>query len=1014
MSHEKEDGSSGPPTRDSQLATEPPTLDRRRFLTVLGTSGAGAVALSGCSTDRVEKLIPYLVQAEDQVPGVATYYASSCTECASGCGVHVRTREGRAVKLEGNPEHPINQGKLCSRGQAALQGLYNPGRLKGPMARGADGRLQEITWDDAIARLAGKLTGAGGRVAAISGAGRGTFSDLLAEWVGALGGRVVRYEPFAFEAMRAANRQVFGLDQMATYDFAKAKHIVSFGADFLESYPGSIEHQRGFAQSHGFSGAGVAKFVYLAPRRDLTGLNADEWYPVRPGSEAALALTMANLVLAERGGNPALRSALAAYTPEMAAQESGVPETTIERLAREFAAQQPSLAVAGGIATQHSGAIELCAAVNLLNFVAGNLGQTVHFGADNQSADGYAALDALLTGMDGGEVAVALVHEANPAYALPKTSRFGARFQKVGYKVSTSMYLDETAALCDLILPQHHALERWDDVRPRAGVYNLMQPVMEPVFNTLPAGDVLLRTAKKVGGALARFSAASYQAHLQGRWQALATERGDKDFAGFWHGALQRGGVFAPAPARTVSLGAGATQVKYTRPNFEGSGDLVFLAYPHGMVHDGRGTNKPWLLENADPVTKITWHSWVEIHPDLARRLDVRNGEVLRLTSPHGTVEAPVYVYPGVHPGVVAMPLGFGHTEYGQFARGRGANALDLLGAPQGPFLPYVSTRVTLAKTGEYQKLATVEGTPRQLGRGIAEAISLEAARKGLTIEQAYIAEGRGKHEVNTDTELEAVKGWSKEQAEATQYGDYAAANPRWGMAIDLAKCTGCQACVTACYAENNIPTVGETEIHKGREMTWIRIERYWEESQAPGAEAGARFIPMLCQHCTNAPCEPVCPVYAAYHTADGLNGQVYNRCVGTRYCANNCPYKVRYFNWYKYNEMSWPSPLHLQLNPDVTVRARGVMEKCTFCVQRIRGAQNTARLEDRPLRDGEFTTACAQACPSDAIVFGNVNDPASRVARLRQDNRGYRVLEDLNTRSAITYLAKVLPSREA
>jgi len=541
-----------------------------------------------------------------------------------------------------------------------------------------------------------------------------------------------------------------------------------------------------------------------------------------------------------------------------------------------------------------------------------------------------------------------------------------------------------------------------------------MQPVMQPVFDTLPAGEVLLRTATKAGGGLARFTAASYEAHLQSRWQALASQHGEKDFAGFWHGALQRGGFFAPAPARPVSLASGAGQVKYTRPSFEGNGELIFVAYPHGMLYDGRGANKPWLLENADPVTKIAWHSWVEIHPDLARRLDVRDGEVLRLTSPHGSIEAPAYVYAGVHPNVVAMPLGFGHTEYGQFAQGRGVNALDLLGAPAGPFLPYISTRVGLAKTGHYKRLATIEGNPRQLGRGIAESISLDAARKGLTIEQAYIAEGRGKHEVNTEQELEAVKGWSQEQAEATQYGDYAAANPRWGMTIDLAKCTGCQACVTACYAENNIPTVGESEIYKGREMTWIRIERYWEEDKPPGAGATARFVPMLCQHCTNAPCEPVCPVYAAYHTADGLNGQVYNRCVGTRYCANNCPYKVRYFNWYKYNESAWPAPLHLQLNPDVTVRARGVMEKCTFCIQRIRGAQNDARLEDRPLRDGEFTTACAQACPSDAIVFGNLTDPASRVARLRQDNRGYRVLEDLNTRSAITYLAKVTLRDEA
>jgi molybdopterin-containing oxidoreductase family iron-sulfur binding subunit len=355
-----------------------------------------------------------------------------------------------------------------------------------------------------------------------------------------------------------------------------------------------------------------------------------------------------------------------------------------------------------------------------------------------------------------------------------------------------------------------------------------------------------------------------------------------------------------------------------------------------------------------------------------------------------------------------------GHTEYGAYARGRGVNALDLLGSPAGAFLPYLSTRVTVEKTGRYKKLASIAGNPRQLGRGIAEAITLESAQKGLTIEQAYLAQGRGRHEINTEQELEAIKGWSREQEEETRYGDYAGDNPRWGMAIDLAKCTGCQACVTACYAENNIPVVGESEIHRGREMTWIRIERYWEGEAEPRQPPAARFIPMLCQHCSNAPCEPVCPVYAAYHTADGLNGQVYNRCVGTRYCANNCPYKVRYFNWYKYNESSWPDPLHLQLNPDVTVRARGVMEKCTFCIQRIRGAQNDARLESRPLRDGDVVTACAQACPSDAIVFGNVKDPASRVARLQQDPRGYRVLEDLNTRPAITYLAKVLLPAEA
>jgi molybdopterin-containing oxidoreductase family iron-sulfur binding subunit len=327
----------------------------------------------------------------------------------------------------------------------------------------------------------------------------------------------------------------------------------------------------------------------------------------------------------------------------------------------------------------------------------------------------------------------------------------------------------------------------------------------------------------------------------------------------------------------------------------------------------------------------------------------------------------------------------------------------------------YLSTRVRIEKLNTWKAVATTEGTPRQLGRGIAEAMPLAAAAKGLTVREAYL-EAAGVHEgeEHTATEVKAIRGWRQDQVEMRKLGDYAVAQPSWGMSIDLAKCTGCSACVTACYAENNIPTVGYDEVLRGREMSWMRIERYWEGGGDTGEPVQARFVPMLCQHCENAPCEPVCPVYAAYHTADGLNGQVYNRCVGTRYCSNNCPYKVRYFNWYKYNETAFPEPLNLQLNPDVTVRARGVMEKCTMCVQRIRRAQHEARLEDRAIRDGEFMTACAQACPSDAIVFGDARDADSRVARLRQDPRGYHILEETNTRPAITYLAEVLHGAEA
>ncbi|MGH7497596.1 MAG: molybdopterin-dependent oxidoreductase [Gemmatimonadales bacterium] len=984
------------------MSDDSSSLDRRKFLTVLGAAGGGALALSGCSTSHVEKLVPYLVQSEDQIPGVATWYASTCTECSTGCGVHVRTREGRAVKLEGNPEHPVNRGKLCSRGQAALQGLYNPGRIQGPMARNADGTFKAITWDDAIGRLAAKV--GGGKVAVISGAGRGTFSDLLSEWTAALGGRVVRWEPFGNEPLRAANKRVFGTSQIQSHDFAGAKYIVSFGADFLDTWLSPVENQRGFAESHGFANGDVAKFVYAGPRMDLTGLNADQWLSVKPGTEAALALAMASVVAAELG-----RPLPSAYTPADAAKETGIPAERIEKIAKEFAAAQPSLAVAGGIGAQHAGATELCAAVNILNLLAGNIGKTVNFAADLDSGDGYAALNDLAVAMEGGQVGVLLVHEANPVYALPKASGFADQINKVPFKVSTSLFLDETASMCDLLLPGHHALERWDDAVPRAGVRGLMQPVMEPVFNTMATGDVLLKVSQKAGGALAKFNATTYQGYLRSRWDALAAQQGEKDTESFWRSALQRGGAYQEVPVAAPPAGfAMAAPLAYSPPVFEGSGDFVLVAYPHSLLHDGRGANKPWLLENADPVTKITWHSWVEIGLEAAKKLDVRDGEILKLTTTHGSLELPAHVYPGISADVVAIPLGLGHTAYGAFAQGRGVNALDLLGAPKGDFLPYLSTRVAVTRTGGYRKLASVAGVPRQLGRGIAEAMPLPAAKKGLTIKEAYLEEGHPDHELNTPLEVAALKGWSEEQHKATEYGNYAGDHPRWGMSIDLSRCTGCQACVTACYAENNIPTVGESEILRGRELTWMRIERYWEGGEEPGQPVSARFLPMLCQHCGNAPCEPVCPVYAAYHTPDGLNGQVYNRCVGTRYCANNCPYKVRYFNWYKYNDMAWPEPLNLQLNPDVTVRARGVMEKCTFCIQRIRGAQNQARLEDRPILDGEFTTACAQACPSDAIVFGDANDPKSRVTAQKQSPRGYHVLEEINVRPAITYLAKV------
>ena len=987
-------------------------MDRRRFLKVLGATGGGAAAVTGCGIgpEPTEQLVPYIVPPENQVPGTATYYATTCRECAAGCGLHAKVREGRVIKLEGNPESPINHGRLCARGQAALQGLYNPDRVTDPMARGANGDWQKLSWDDAVARLKAKVQEARGRgIAFVTGLETGSFGELVDVWTRQVGGRHVTYEPFAFEALRAGNRIAFGTGAIPWYDFANARYIVSFGADFMETWLSPVGYQNAFTRAHAFAGgrdASMAKFVYVGPRLALTAMSADQWVAAAPGTEGMLALAMAQVIVAQRlAPVPAdvarLRAALDAHAPERVAAGVGIAAEVITRLAREFAASRGGLAVAGGIAAQYENGAEIVAAVNILNYVAGQVGKTVKFGPNHAFGAGgsFRELADLAADMSAGKVALLLVHGANPAHSLP--AAFTQALAHARYKVSFSSYLDETAAASDLVLPDLHPLEQWNDSEPRTGVYALQQPTMQPVFpNTRHAGDVLLGLAGRPG---------TFKDYLQSRWQELHRRFGrGRGFDDFWSDALQHGGLYTEVPAQAVRLApalAGDQPALAWRPAPD---QPLLLVCPSIALHDGRGANKPWLQELPDPVSKITWHGWVEVHPETAAKWQVANGDVVLLKSSHGALRAPVWITPGVRPDTLAIPTGQGHKAYGRYARDRSFNAFELLSdTPTSWGGRAFAVSVTVTKTGDHRRLATLEGDAREQGRGVIEVLPLARAQHLR----------RGAHpfqeRLTPPSADRALTEWAEAQREKATLGDYAQPHPRWGMAIDLAKCTGCSACVTACYAENNLATVGEELVVRRRQMSWLRIERYYTGGET-GEAVGAVVTPMLCQQCGNAPCEPVCPVYAAYHTADGLNGQVYNRCVGTRYCANNCPYKVRYFNWYNYAEHggeweSWPDPLNMLLNPDVTVREKGVMEKCTFCVQRIRGAQNRARLEDRNIQDGEITPSCAQACPSEAIVFGDLRDPASRVAALARDPRGYHVLAGLNTQPAITYLAKVV-----
>jgi len=995
-------------------------IKRRDFLKVVGAGGAGA-SVFGCSTGEVERIIPYVIPPEEITPGVATWYATVNPEMGFGCGVWVRTREGRAVKLEGNPNHPVNRGGMNSQAHSAIQGLYNPDRFTGPMVREGNG-FRSTSWDEAEAMLMERLRGAASPLL-ITGRTGPSFGALTGDFAAALGGSVVRYEALSEAPLREATRIAFGMDVVPTYRMADARVILSFGADFLENWISPVEHTRDFAAMSGATRDGAkGKLVFLGSRLSLTGLNADEWVPIRAGSEAVVALAMANVIIRNGGDAGPYASLLQAYDPESAAAAAGIPASTIVELAEAFVAEGgSSLAVGPGFSGHHRNATAANLAVLVLNAVAGNVGRTLRVDAPDQEifAGPYADMEQAIRSMQGGGVGAVLVHGVNPAYSLPEGAGFREAFQQVPFKVSFAQAPDETSALADLILPDRHFLEGWGDSNPRRGVYALQQPVMRPVplFDSRETGDVLLRTAEALGSPL---GAPSFREYVQGRWEALqlTSPRAGEDPGEFWRSALRAGVVtLEELPAASdVALRAPDAALSFDPPAFDGEEDgLLLEVHPSGRLGDGRWANRPWLMELPDTVSKIAWHSWVEMHPDTAAERGLRNGDLVRVRSPHGEVEAPVWTYAGIRPDTVAIALGGGHDGFGRFADGYGVNPVSLLPAeverPSGA-LVYQATRVQVEATGARMRHATIEGSADDRNRPIVPAVAVAELGHGGHDQGGY---GDGPRL----RELQAMGGFVPVPTDGrpedfplpgARYGAYdPELNARWAMAIDLDKCTGCSACVTACQSENNVPWVGEDQVRMGRDIAWIRVERYWREVDAsrPGP-VDVRFLPMMCQHCGNAPCEPVCPVYAAYHTPEGLNAQIYNRCVGTRYCANNCPYKVRVFNWYDYSEV--PAPMHWGYNPDVTVRAGGVMEKCSFCVQRIREVENRAKLEgDRALRDGEVVTACQQSCPAEAIVFGNIRDPESRVAQVSDNERTYRVLDYLiNTQPAINYQKKV------
>jgi len=1032
-------------------------VKRRDFLKVLG-AGATSTAMLGCGSEKVEKLIPYLVSPDQTVPGVSTYYATTCRECSAGCGVIAETRDGRTIKLEGNPEHPLNRGALCARGQSALQGLYNPDRYRGPMVR-RGGALVRVTWEEALQLFSTRLgelrsRGGAGSAVFVNQHESGSFPGFLDAWLAGFGMPAhLSYDAGADHAVVAANRQTYGV-AWPRLDFRAARLIVSFGADFLDTWGAVVPQQLDFADARA-DAEHAPRLVYVGPRRSLTGLNADQWIDCRPGGEIAIARLLAGQM-----------------TAEQAATASGANAATLAAFAAEFSSVTPSMVVAGG---GGAAGLELALAANALNQSRGNVGVTI------KSGEGYpgfermavpAELRATAERMNSGAVQMLMVRGANPAFTLPKAVGFKEAMAKVPFKVSFSSYPDETSELADLILPDHHPLEQWGDAQPVRGTLSLQQPAMDPVFDTRATSDVLIALAKRDTGAAARYPLPDYRSWLISRFPGGAPALTAALPRALASGTIAGSDASRPVPAVRAAPAAD-----------QSGGNMFLVVYPHPLIGDGRGANKPWLQEIPDPVTKICWQTVAEMHPATAERMGLENGDHVTVRTAAGSLTLPVLRYLGTQRDTVAIATGRGHAHSGRYAKA-GLNPLEILPAyeDRAGGIAYSSARAQVTKAAGHSHIVTTEGSARQHGRGIGQAITLAELRTSAVSHDPGAAhatevapqgdaatgagadpqgaahgapaaggahgapEAAGGHgaPIPGAASHEFLPGLRAPVANDAQ-GDHAdpksndkgmydpnhwsgMAKRRWAMTVDLARCTGCSACVSACYAENNIPTVGADWQHgpvmpdrtgfganilRSREMAWIRIERYYEGAEDGGADFDTRFVPMMCQHCGNAPCEPVCPVYATYHAPDGLNVQVYNRCVGTRYCSNNCPYKVRYFNWFGYGEpnraqYAFPEPLNWQLNPDVTVRGKGVMEKCTFCVQRIREAENRASAEKRPLAADEFTTACAASCPSRAITFGDAADESWMIAQTAKDARAYHVFEELNTFTAVVYLKKV------
>ncbi|MCC7442993.1 MAG: 4Fe-4S dicluster domain-containing protein [Bdellovibrionales bacterium] len=982
-------------------------LQRRDFLTLMGAS----MAMTGfaCARRPVEKIIPYVVKPEELTPGVANLYASTDPGVYGGFGVLVKTREGRPIKLEGNPDHPVNGTALSARVQASILDLYDPDRLAAPVTV-ASGRPSPISWAEADAAIAERLKKAARVRVLTPGVSSPSTRKLIQEFLASFeDGKHVQWEPNHSSDRVAAQEECYGDGGLTAYRLDQADLVVSFGSDFLGADAHAEAHARQWFRKRDLRGqkhsdARMSRLVSFESTLTLTGSNSDERHAVNAGDEVKVALAVAHeIIVASQhsalAGDAPTREALRDFSAAKVAVDVGIAEEAIKKVARElWEARGRGLVVGGDMHAGSADAFKLHLAVNLLNSALENDGATVDYAAFAPNAglaSGWRDYSALIAEMQAGRVDVLLVQGLNPAYLYGRATGFVDALSKVNTVVHVSDRVDETGIHAHFVLPEHHFLENWGDHEPRAGVLSLQQPTVHPLNATRSFQDILLgliRAGKLSASGLALRMAGSeggWHAYLRENWKSSVYPSHGRGlpFEEFWVDVLQKGvlvtgGGSRELPPRRFKTYALRSLLKGRAAKMD---EIRLALYLKSTLGDGSQANNGWLQEMPDPVSTVTWDNHLNVGPSLAAQLKLKQNDMVRVSVGEASVEVPVLVQPGMPASTVSLAVGYGRKHAGAIGNGVGADAFSLVTLDSERRPVFAGNPVKVEKLGWKYELALTQGHHRALGRPIVNDVTLDEYRRDPAAEMHTNPHLRPKS-VPTLWPVHEYKGY------------------RWGMAVDQTACTGCGACVIACQAENNIPIVGRDRVRMSREMHWIRIDRYYSGSEE---NPDVIFQPMMCQHCENAPCETVCPVLATTHNDEGLNDMTYNRCVGTRYCQNNCPYKVRRFNFFDHWK-DYRGNQNLLWNPEVTVRTRGVMEKCTFCVHRIQETKNLTKTEGRKLRDGELKTACQQTCPTDAIAFGDINDPNSRVSRLRADARAFRSLEELNAKPAISYLTKV------